>query len=178
VSRYVDGDCDEPFPNAYAMFRANADRALKSKRGRAALADLREALMHLPEKRLIDGAVCTVDPAKRVQGPGGGDELAKHIAAVGEGVCAVGAYAWWRKVKAGADPQRAFDMLPTVYDPDDYYGEAMERTAELGRAAGLAFPLAWDLAYMNDEQFDRCTPEQRYEKFLAWIDRELSGATA
>jgi hypothetical protein len=48
MSRY-DRDCfdyDEPFPNAGVLYAANAERALKGKRGRKVLAELREALWY------------------------------------------------------------------------------------------------------------------------------------
>jgi hypothetical protein len=167
MSRFYDcDDYDEWFPNQAALWRANADRAMDSKKGHAALADLREALRHLPEKRLIGGAFCTVDHERRNLDDGVVDDVG------GEGVCAVGAYVWWQKVKKGADPAEAFAELPTLYGED--YGQDSEATASAGKAAGLAFPLAWDLAYMNDEQWSRCTPEERYERFMAWLDSKLA----
>jgi hypothetical protein len=38
---------DEKFPGEFALFRSNVDRSLQSKRGRAALLELREALLAL-----------------------------------------------------------------------------------------------------------------------------------
>jgi hypothetical protein len=177
MSRINDYDYDEDFPNQAALWRANADRALKGKRGRRALTDLRDALLALPQKRLIEGALCTVDHVTRgedMDDRWGRPDFDHAVARQGEGVCAVGAYIWWQKVKAGTDPATAFAELPTVYGDN---GDEHETTAILGKRAGLAFPLAWDLAYMNDEQFAKDTPEQRYERFMTWLDREL-GAPA
>jgi hypothetical protein len=66
VSRFRDYDCDEEdFPGQRALQEANWQRALTGKRGRRFLALVREALMALPEHRLIEGALCTVGAADR-----------------------------------------------------------------------------------------------------------------
>lgn len=179
MSRYGDdGDYDEQFPNASALFTANADRALKGKRGRKALADLRDALLALPEPKLIEGALCTVNPEKRAEqipGKWARMDFKERVEEdKGTGVCAIGALVWHRKVKAGMDPAEAFDSLPTL--PDTECG--LEDTAQLAvRDAGVAYSLAWMLAYRNDEQYEGMTPEKRYAAFLAWIDAELAVAT-
>lgn len=63
MSRYRGGHDDDWSPEAIlaaGRWAHNARAALKGKRGRQALAELREALVTLPEKRLIWGALCTV----------------------------------------------------------------------------------------------------------------------
>lgn len=177
MSRFGDSDGEEWFPNSGDLWRANVKRALEGKRGRKALAELREALRALPEKRLISGALCTVGGMARPDLPEPRtdrqdwyrDELKVKLEDEGEGVCAIGAYLWFKKVKAGVDPQAAFAELPVLLDIDggDY------ETAAAGKAAGLTFTLAWQLAYQNDESMEGMTPEQRYEAFMAWIDRQL-----
>lgn len=85
-------------------------------------------------------------------------------------MCAIGALLWHRRVKAGMDPAEAFDSLPTQLDSD----YDLHDTAQLAvRDAGIAYPMAWMLAYRNDEMNDSCTPEERYTAFLEWIDAEL-----
>jgi len=177
----------------------NAWQALKGKRGRKALADLREALMALPEHRLIDSAMCTVGGAEmrvakefadtsagRSARPGGFDwseyeriaqedlreRLAEVISHDGEGVCAIGAFVWHKHVKAGMDPAEAFSLLPLLFDDAD--GDPMEETACAGKEAGLTYTLAYELAYRNDETYRNLTPEQRWAKFIEWIDAELA----
>lgn len=178
MSRYYEGDYDESFPNEAALWRANAERALKGKRGRKALAELREALRNLPEKRLIDSALCTVNAPKRREEVAANDsrgwatrEFDTFIEQTGEGVCAVGAYAWWQKVKAGADPQEAFDSLPSLMNND---GDEIWQTEQVGVRAGLTQYVAWELAYRNDETYMRLTPEERYERFMTWLDEQLA----
>ena len=199
MSRYSDYDDFEGLPEqilAQGRWERNARAVLKSKRGRKALADLREALLALPEKRLIEGAVCTVDAAARGarwtaeaqrewektdpryrpprpwndQSAALGDVVRRN----GEGVCAVGALAWYRKVRDGADPAEAFAGLPDLADEGE---DALCETAHLGESAGLAYTLAWELAYRNDEIFGTKSPEDRYAAFLEWIDSQL-GAEA
>jgi hypothetical protein len=201
VSRYSEYDDYEGEPEqilAQGRWEHNARVALKGKRGRKALADLREALLALPEKRLIEGAVCTVGAEKRrerwiaeatrawesmkpewrIGGPwtDEADNLAELVQHEGEGVCAVGALLWHRKVKAGTDPAEAFASLPDLHDEGS---DGLGETADLAKKeAGLTYTLAWELAYRNDETYELKTPEERYTAFLAWIDRELAGTAA
>jgi hypothetical protein len=64
MSRFHDYDSDDEFAFLdYGRWQRNARAVLKSKRGRKALAELREALMALPEHRLIANAFCTVGGA-------------------------------------------------------------------------------------------------------------------
>lgn len=177
MSRFSDDDYEGSFPNQADLWWANAQRALKGKRGLKALAELREALLALPEKRLISGALCTVGAMDRPEVRDGTqwfrDDLAVKLAEEGEGVCAIGAYVWFKKVKAGADPQAAFEELPLMLDSE---GGGDWQTAEAGREAGLTFTLAWTLAYRNDGDFEGMTPEGRYDAFVKWIDSRLSAA--
>jgi hypothetical protein len=203
VSRFSDYDDYDDY-ETWALNRGrwehNSRVALKGKRGRQALRDLREALMALPEHKLIEGAMCTVGAGKRKAALVAGaqsqptpweqvaaaeaiGDLDRHLEQDGEGVCGIGAYVWYQKVKAGMDPQEAFDSLPSVLDGED--GDSLDWTARLGEEAGLTFTLAWNLAYRNDQTYQysddkrrvRMTPEQRWEHFIRWIDKELSAVT-
>lgn len=173
MSRFDDYDDDEQFPNQGEFWHANVKRALAGKRGKKALAELRDALLALPEKRLIAGALCTVGGVEQRADVGGHwyrEDLAYKVEKEGEGVCAIGAYLWFKKVKAGADPRAAFDELPTLLDSE---GAGDWETAQAGKAAGLTFTLAWALASRNDSAFDDLTPEQRYDAFMGWLDEQL-----
>ena len=176
MSRFDDGGYDdEYFPNQAELWHANVRRALSGKRGRKALAELRDALRALPEKRLIEGALCTVNHAVRGEGLiYTRIELEDKVKRDGEGVCAVGAYIWFKKVKAGMDPQEAFDALPTLLDVDGGDWE----TAEAGKHAGMTFTLASTLAYRNDMTYEEMTPEERYEAFMKWLDERLAEPAA
>ena len=175
MSRFADEWDDYPdYNNAADLWQANVQRALAGKRGKKALAELREALRALPEKRLISGALCTVDAPKRWDGHTQWyhDDLAHNVGhQQGEGVCAIGAYLWFKKVKAGTDPQTAFEELPTYLDTD---GDSDWKTAEAGKAAGLTMTLASTLAYRNDNFFEDMSPEARYEAFMNWLDEQLA----
>lgn len=170
MSRYIDWDGDDAIMS-YDLWEASARRALKGKRGRKALADLREALLALPEHRLISGALCTrrTPEAAAALGRYELDVLNEHLQRDGSGVCGVGAYVWWQKVKAGMDPDAAFDSLPLLDD----YGYDIEATAMAGQRAGLTYTLAWELAYRNDETYEGLTAEERWVKLMAWLDAEL-----
>lgn len=183
MSRFSD-DYEEDFPGQSAFWWANYERALKGKRGRKLLADMREALLALPEHKLIEGALCTVGATAEAEAerareaanpspfgpshyPG---ELEEAVDVQGEGVCAMGAYLWHEKVKAGMDPAEAFAALPRLLDSQvDAY-----ETARAGQQAGVALTLAWSLASRNDETYGHMTPEERHAAFIAWIDEQLA----
>lgn len=74
MSRFGDGDDYEPIvgrdgkvKSVDGLWRANLERHLRSPRGQALLRDVREALLALPEHRLIEGALCTVGLEQRIE---------------------------------------------------------------------------------------------------------------
>lgn len=172
MGRFADNEWDPEFPNQGAFLSHNYEQALHSKRGRKALAELREALMALPEHKLIYGSFCTVQGAKQRFDDYEEDDYTPDPIREGggEGVCAVGAFAWYQKVKAGQDPVAAFDDLPTLF----YEEEDPWETAYEGQKAGLSLQLAWRLGTMNDEKYESLTPEERWATFVHWIDDELA----
>src|SRR5262249_27200741 len=126
--------------------------------------------------KLISSALCTVGADRRreqISEYGWGrldwDEV---VSEDGEGVCAIGAYLWHRKVRAGMDPAEAFDSLPLIFGGED----GSYDTANAAKAAGVAYCLAWDLAYRNDQTFAGKPPEERWQAFMDWIDSELGAA--
>lgn len=178
MSRVSDyDDYDQDFPNEWAFWERRTRAVMSGKPMRKALAELREALLALPEKRLISSALCTVGKADVVDEYNDrwyGAEKAELLEHEGEGVCAVGAFAWYKRVKAGEDPQEAFKAIPLNAD---YEGDPSV-TADTGHAAGLSYTLAWILMSRNDDTYEDLTPEQRYDAFLAWIDERLAVTAA
>lgn len=172
MSRGGGDDYEENFPNEAEFWLQRARTAQKSKRGRKALADLREALLALPRRRLVKDALCTVGTSHATRSDWRKGYVEELLDREGIGVCAVGAYIWHQKVKAGMDPDEAMRDLPML-DDDGY---TIEDTALAGKAAGLTYTLAWILADMNDEVYRRATPEERWQKFVDWLDRELGVA--
>jgi hypothetical protein len=179
MSRAGDGD-EEDFAGQADLWRANLERSLNGKRGRKALAELREALLALPERRLIANAFSTVGkepepiPAPTEQDPYGSRawqarERNELLEAQGPGVCSVAAYVWHQRVKAGADPQQALVDLPLHPDFDDPHA-----TLDEGMRAGLNQYIAWELMWRNDDAYDHLTPEARWQAVVDWIDQQLS----
>ncbi len=70
------------------------------------------------------------------------------------GVCAVGVYA----------RHKGLDL--SKFDPQ-------AKTDIVGIEAGMPRLVAWKVVEMNDIQFARLTPEQRYTKMLAWVESKL-----
>jgi hypothetical protein len=145
VSRFSnDGDWDY---GRYMLWENAQGRALSSPRGQQALALLEQALLKLPQKRLIDSA------------------LAKD----GE-VCAVGAFVLAQRVTAGEDRDAVLADMARGYDPEDTYGSA-DDTALAGNRYGMRYTVAWRIAELNDEDFRTSTPEERYVGVLNWVRR-------
>lgn len=187
MSRYNDDGGGAEYPNAGALWQQSIKLALQGKRGLQALTDLRDALLALPEKKLIDRALCTVGVEvpeqlpERIKWSPDVDydlyrkmlesiEKAELVAEVGRGVCAVGAYVWWKRVRAGEDPQHVFESMPILSDEESNLWE----TVEVGRDAGLGVALAWEFAYRNDEVYGGLDPEERYEKYLVWVEHKIA----
>lgn len=137
---------DEERPGQFALWQANCRRSLQGKAGQTSLRELEHALLALPDKRLIKGVLQTED----------GD------------VCAIGALAKYKGV------------AQTKADPD----YEME---EVGVELGMPRLVAWKVVELNDIQigghFDYtkgprgqwvpATPEERYKKVLAWVQKQL-----
>lgn len=134
----------------YGLWENAVRRALRGKRGQAALRELEAALLALPEKRLIAGRVSD-----------------------GASVCTLGALALSRETAKGVPVANALEDLRQRYPEDD---DADDLAAYLGRdVLGLRVTLAWALIDENDESLpeELVTPEERYAAMLAWVRRQL-----
>lgn len=148
MSRFDCDDYDENYPNQYALYQANTERALKGKRGKAFLRELEAALLALPQKRLIEGRICLA----------------------GE-VCAMGALALKRRVETGQKIEEALQWLEENAPREGYVGE----TADFMEAHFKVLSnLAVRAALMNDEWNRGRTPEERYEDVLKWVREEVA----
>lgn len=134
--------------------------SLRGKKGQAVLKELEAALVALPEKRLIEGAlyldgqVCALGALMLKR------ETDKRKSGLEPWFAAVLAVAWLQKVsnKCGVDSYQA------VLEAQKYLHTT--------RA------LAARIAFSNDEDCQAATPEVRYEKMLAWVRREIVPAEA
>jgi hypothetical protein len=149
-------DYTEYNPQIANLWQANMRRALAGKQGRRRLAELEAALLSLPEKVLIDGALYR------------------------EGyVCALGALALYQRLKSNDDVEWVHSGLEndsrdfsTEWDVIEYASQTM------GMTEALAYAIAWandegDGAWQPDE-----TPSQRYDRVLAWVRRKIAEAAA
>lgn len=156
---------DEDRPGQFALWQANCDRSLRGKVGQRELRELEAALLALPEKRLIHGSLTDDDG----------------------GVCAIACYAKHKGVDLSKHDRE--------YESD-----------EVGIQAGMPRLVAWKVVALNDIEladywvyaegptmplsvYDRqrydnrgvwqrmtYTPEERYEKVLAWVRRQLESS--
>lgn len=146
MSRFDDG-YDEPFNNAGALYHQTIENCLAGKRGQVALKELEAVLVAMPEKELIGSSLCF------------------------EGkVCAVGAIAVERKVKAGMTREEALKWLE---EKTGHYENAQETVGFAVRELEMFGRLAEAFAYANDEEcFDK-SPARRHEKVLAWVRSKI-----
>lgn len=139
-----DGDGESEVP--YEFWDKILERAFHGPRAAARLRDLEAALLAIPRKRLILGAVAK-----------DGD------------VCAIGAFVAFRKSQKGTSLQDAIAELEALkIDAEDNY-DAGEATADLGKEHGMSRTMARCVAARQDEELHQLTPEERYEEMLAWV---------
>ncbi len=130
------------------LFDGRKDRVLNGRPALKSLRELEAALVWLPGKRLIAGAICD-----------------------GEDVCAVGAFALRRRIDAGRDGVEEMDRLKWSNDPD---GTMLYETADLAASEGMTWTLGWIIGETNDYSFESMTPEQRYEAVLGWTRTNIA----
>lgn len=149
-----DGEPD--YPNAGDLWDATVRNTLRGRKALPFLRELEAALLALPEPKLIEGALARTDGA----------------------CCALGA---WGKARLDAGgtlhhvwsegPEiRTFAQLATL-------GEATADeslwTEEFGVLNGMLRPLAWMIAYQNDEG-GAATDEERYAHVLRWVRQAIA----
>lgn len=161
MSRFNSDEYDPDFPNQGDLWEANWRRHKEGARGQKALRDLRDALVALPEKRLIE----------------------QRLADESGCVCTVGALALHRRISQGESRDSVLSDLAAKIVPDERWGEidawtAEELTMEVGMASGLKRVMAVNLSYQNDLDEGSETPEQRYERVLAWVESGLGKVPA
>jgi hypothetical protein len=144
---------DEDFNNQSLLWEANQERAIRGRKGQAALRELEQALLALPEKKLI------VDELENAQGE----------------VCAIGALA---KFKGRENPRVNWGDTPVdepladgVILPD----EVQEVTLDLAESLGVPRLVALAVIYENDERAYALDPTLRYGRLLRWTRHALSG---
>lgn len=168
-SGYVDYDGSED-NLAQGRWRAMLNSAMRGKRGKRFLSDLRNALDAMPVKELVSGALATAD---------------------GE-VCAIGSVG----VRRGVDMSKL--LKPADVDQGDWDSdwecEANERAEELGSMFDIAPCLAQEVMYQNDDcdvlrlnstgeplvswrgerppsHYD--TPAERWKRMRIWVAKKL-----
>lgn len=143
----------------WEMWCQTVKNALRGRRGQAILAEMRRALLALPEKRLIAG----------------------HVVQNGE-VCAVGALAAYRLQHGPLALSQTFlsrycPQAASLAELEEQLADWLddsETTADFGRELGMTRPVAIELAYQNDEAgWGRETPEERYRRVLRWVEEQL-----
>lgn len=178
MSRIAYSD-DEEFPGQFAMWQANCSRSLAGKQGQWALRELEAAIVALPTKRLISGA----------------------IACNGE-VCAVGALIVALKTREGVARDEVLKSLERQPSEDEWDDELDEgETEDAAVQLGVPRLVAWSLVALNDIELDTVwevahgpippgfgsyqggisvvrdmTPEERYERVLAFVRSKIKQA--
>jgi hypothetical protein len=194
---------DEDYPGQFNLFRANVRRSIRGKAGQAALRDLREALLALPNKRLVahylakDGDVCTtgalvLQRRSEVEAKPF-DVLAAELSAETEGRASCECYherrfheggtgacsecvRWHAEVAALPEERRYTIGRPIceAFEDANWGDEDEEGTTEAAAVeVGVPRLVAWRLVELNDMDLDRETPEERYAKVLAWVEKRL-----
>jgi len=155
---------EEDYPGQFNLWQANCQRSIAGKQGQAVLRELEAALVALPNRR-----------------------LQSHIVACDGDVCAVGAFLLMRKAKEVGSVDEAQRQLEAEMGSEE--DQCDIETDELGIEAGMPRLVAWKLVELNDIHFDykwdaqanKCveiTPEERYDRILAWVRSKLKSEAA
>lgn len=149
-----DHDYDEQFPGQYQLWDNATRRSFSGKPGQTALKELRDALLALPEKRLIETRLAD-----------------KH-----GNVCALGALAVRKRVAEGRSRAAVIAEIAEQISDDDWVDtwEAEQQTLAEAEACGMKITMAVAVAAENDfgPKADE-TPEERYTRMLAWVERRI-----
>lgn len=151
-----EGDGDEEFPGQWWLWEGNMRRCFSGKAGQAKLREIREALLALPQKRLIRGRLADEN----------GD------------VCTVGAIALHRRVKDGQEPDVAIAELAKIVPQEMVEWDSWEverMTLAVGADCGIKAPMVTEIAFHNDVWERRETPEECYSRILAWVENCIRG---
>lgn len=162
MSRIEEGDCDdtESFLRGCA-FEGNMQRAIHGRKGQKILRELEEALLAMPEKRLIHGKFATTT---LVAAPGG-------LPTVDSDVCALGCLAVHREMKKGLSRAQAVMAVQSEVTSDEDDG-GMEAITQAAGYLDLVTPLAYAIVERNDE-YGGSSPEETYKKFLKWVQKKI-----
>lgn len=189
---------DESYPGQFNLWRANVNRSIAGRRGRAALLDLESALIAMSSKRLIgqkfiDGdEVCAVGalvvtrlaatgrPEAEVKAQLAADhtycdrcnhQQSAHL----DGQCTscakrdVALAAFYEMYPSHRDEMcTAFVASETSVD-DDEEGDTEAEAIKVG----VPDLVAWRLVELNDIELARDTPEERYAHVLQWVQQQL-----
>lgn len=199
MSRFdFDGsDYEEMFPNQGALWHSNLTKAIKGRRGQRDLRTLEQALLELPQKRLIHGRlakgneVCAVAAYVVQRRVDKGEEREGVLAELRAAVRVECEVCWHYEDQHGENGcQRCAELLAqgnqwhvnhgvcgefVDSESTDDYGDV---TAQVGKRAGMTQTLAWQIGYMNDATFASLTPEGRYEAVLDWVREQLEPVAA
>lgn len=151
-----ESDYDEQFPGQYMLWEANLQRNFAGKAGQRSLRELRDALLALPEKKLIETRLA--------------DEQGH--------VCALGALAVKQRVDRGEPRDKVLAAMASDTAPDEYglldTWEAEQQTLAEAKACGVKVPMAVTIAWENDfGPSSSETPEQRYARVLSWVEKRI-----
>lgn len=142
---------DEPYPNAAFLFQRSVENSINGKRGQALLREIEEALLMLPDKKLLASTVC---------------EDGK--------VCALGAVAILRAIKNGQTYGIAAVELEyaAVNHGQGNYEKEDKMFKFLKGLLDIKHSLAWQLVFENDEG-NHPSPEMRYHRMLKWVQERI-----
>ena len=156
---YHDDYGDEDPNLVWGRWEGRVKAVMKGRPAQVAFRQMEAALLALPERRLITGAICAEDG----------------------GVCALGAWALhqggeYSEIDLGY-PQEwegGREALRRRWLSDqDYFGDE-QAVQEFGQATfGITPTLAWILAERNDEAYRDLSPERRWEAMLRWVREHI-----
>lgn len=179
---------EEEFAGQWSLQDANMRRVITGKRGQKVLREMRESLMAMPMKRLItsmlamNGEVCVlgsllvhrehtdwITAQKHIQGIYGPPcEDCDHTESAHNSDGCTECITEHDEARIGGSPDmcQAFKPDTNASDTTDIRG--------LSQEYHISQSLVWRLVELNDEVYAHLTPEDRYTKVLAWVERHIT----
>lgn len=145
MSRDWEGDdLDDNWALTMGRWERNMRVVLKSKRGQKFLIEMEEALLVLPEHKLVKGIVCDL----RLEPVNEEGDLEYKSA-----VCAIGAFALYK----GVEPEKLSTEYESAWD-----------TIEIATQLGMSMTMAWMIGEQNDDWRSE-TDEERWQRIFNWV---------
>lgn len=151
MSRITYGESDDPVAR---LWQATKGRVLAGKPGQAFLKNLESALLAMPDRKIVSGVWIEN----------------------GE-VCSLAALDVHRRMANGMCWDHARLLVEHLVEEEwtTFVDDDLALYDYLPKYLHTSWTMAWEVMEKNDEQFESCTPADRWAAMLRWVQSEIKG---